>query len=754
MTGVQTCALPIWPEEGKFLPVKIWNLLQNRRGFDLLVSIDKFLSNPLPVLTLAGKKAGASFIYSVAVGGLTFNAVRDKTLKFADLFPGARGINASGSATSSVLELRMFGGFISPLDKYPVDHDPDTRSTSIRSVLTPKENRSGFGFTIVQSPPILLVTRQVDKSAVATGDSVEYRIRFENVAPPGTISIDRLTAKETWWQQHFEAVRAEPDQNITKLEPGQSKTFVYVLRAKTGSPAVAETSDAESTFKYSYKIGQKNFTAVARANDLKIVLNRAASSLIAEASATDYLPNVSGNASAVLAIRNGGARSAFSVKVFFGERLIETIPAIAPDPLRPVKVTAPLIFDSFTLRKRDLSWRVEWTDDQPQIIRSNSLTLFENYTKPDIPTLLIGKASAENKTKGEGIFETTITIRNDGSRPVTALEVIESVPKGMAFSSSGNFALSPRGLVAGIESIAPAQIKTVGYLSKGTSKMNVISAPALVSFRVGDLTVERMSPSVVTPNAVTVAKTLNRQNAPIGYNFTVALKLENGGSETIFDVGLEGRDQPLKVAKGRNTDSRALLAPGDSMSVNYEIQTFKPQNASLLGALVTFTLAGSIQEIRTVPIPLRIFNTPDIQIRIGANTILDNTPYEVTIDISNLSPFSISSLSLAEGVSQNLRIQGGNLGTFLKDGKLEPNEKVSLRVTAESPEPNKQMKFQPKITHVFEGQPITVVSPEVTVAVNENITARFGPSVGIGVAIVLVTWILARRAVHTKAKEA
>ncbi|MBI2126135.1 MAG: hypothetical protein HYU02_02315 [Thaumarchaeota archaeon] len=670
-----------------------------------MVSIDKFLSNPLPVLTLGGKKAGASFVYSVAVGGITFDAIKDKSLKFSNLFPEARGINASASATSSILELRIFGGFIPPRDKYPVDYAPDTRSTTIRSVLTPKENRSGFDFAMVQSPPILVVTRQVDKAAVAAGETLEYRIRFENVAPAGTIAIDRVSAKESWWQQHFEATRAEPDQNITKLEPGQSKTFVYVLRAKTSSPTIAETSDAESTFTYS---------------------------------------------SAVLAIRNGGARSAFGVKVFLGDKLIETIPAIAPDPLRPIKVTAPLIFDSFTLRKRDLSWRVEWTDDQPQSIRSNTFTVFENYTRPDIPALLIGKASVENKTKGEGIFETTITIRNDGTRPVTGLEVVDSAPKGTTFSSSVNFAPSPSGLSASIESIAPTQTKAVSYLSKGASKMNLIAGAALVSFKVGDLTVERLSPSVVTPNAMTVVKTLNRQAAPIGYNFTVALKLENKGSEAIFDVGLEGGDRPLRVAKGRNTDSRSVLAPGESISLNYEIQTFRPENVSLLGALATFTLAGSIQAIRSEAIPLQIFNTPEIQIRFASSTILDNTPYEIIIDISNPAPFTISGLTINEGEPQNIVVQGG----LEAPKQLAPNGKTTIRITATSPEPNKQMKFQPKITHVFDGQPVTVVSPEVTIAVNENVAARFGLPVGIGIAIVLVTWILVRRAVQTKAEEA
>lgn len=738
------------PDGSKFLPIKIWNLLQNRRGFDLLVSVGKFLDNPLPVLVLGGKKAGTSFIYSVAVGGIAFDAVKDKTLKFSNLFPEARGINASARATSSVLEMRMFGGFIAPRDKYSVDYAPDMRSTTIRSVLTPKENRSGFDFTIVESPPILVVTREVDKSTVAAGETLEYRIRFENVAPAGVASVESITAKETWWQQHFEAVRAESDQTIAKLEPGQSKTFVYVLRAKTSSVAVAETSDAESTFKYSYKISGKNFTSSARANDLKIVLNRAASSLIAVASATDYLPDVSGNASAVLAIRNGGARSAFSVNIFLGDKLIETIPSIAPDPLRPVKVTAPLIFDSFTLRKKDLSWRVEWTDDQPQTIRSNTFTVFENYTKPDIPVVRIEKASVENKTKGEGIFETTIAIANDGTRPVTALQVIDSAPKGTTFSSSSNFASSAGGLSTSIESIAPAQTKTVSYLSRGASGMNLIAGPALVSFRVGNLTVERLSSSVVTPNAMAVVKTLNRQAAPIGYNFTVSLKLENKGSETIFDVGLEGGDRPLRVAKGRNADSRPVLAPGESMSLSYEIQTFRPQNASLLGALATFTLAGSIRNIRTADIPLQILNTPDIQIRLASSTILDNTPYEVIIDISNPAPFAISGLTINQGKPQNIVVQGG----LEAPKQLAPNEKTAIRIAATSPEPNKQMKFQPTITHVFEGQPITVVSPEVTIAVNENIAARFGPSVGIGIAIVLVTWLLVRRAVQTKAEKA
>ncbi|HEY4674220.1 MAG TPA: hypothetical protein VIH03_08645 [Nitrososphaerales archaeon] len=741
------------PQDQKFLPINLWNLFTGRGGLDTLVTIDTFQINPMPMLGLNGKRGTSGFTYTIWVGGIAPDATSSGSIKYDNFFQFIQtgGINASRTAKTSTLEFKTFGQLVTPQDKYDFTHITDVRGSTAISLLSPNENRSRFNFDYKRTPANLIVTRSVDKSSVVTGDTVEYRVRFENTGPVGPtaggIAVDFVDGRETWWQQHFDAVRAESNTTIRNLEPGQSKTFVYLLRARTTTEAVASTSEANSVFSYNYTIANRKFTSTARGNDMNIVLNRGAASLVAEGSATDYYPTTPGNASLVLLVRNGGTRTAFNVKAFLGDKLITTIPTVSPDPIRPERVTAPIPFDNFALKKRDLFWRIEWTDDnRVQSVSSNTIPIFENYTSTAVPILTIQKSSVQNKTKGDGVYETRIMIINKGKAATGVFEILDFPPKGTTFSS-GDFSPSGQGVSVAIDNILPDSNKTVSYLSRGSTKMNVITGPAFIRFKVGEQTSEVVTRSIVSADAVTLQKTTNTQRGFIAYNFTANLSFKNEGAETVYNVGIDGRDTPLKVVKGDNVAAKDALAPGESINMQYSLQTFKAQNASQIGAYARFTLAGSILETATKAIPIEVYNAPQVKIRLEDPSLLDNRPYRILVEIANPSPLPISALSITQNIVENFKMSGGDL-TAEASRQLAPGEKITLSVTGVSTEPNKQMRFAPKITHFYEGQTVVVPISELNVLVGEDITARFAMPVGAGIAIVLATWILVRRAVQ------
>lgn len=740
------------PQEQKFLPINLWNLFIGKGGLDRLVTMDTFQINPMPMLALHGRKADSGFLYTIWVGGIAPQANNRGTLNFDNFFQFATGINASRTARTSTIEFKYYGGFINPQEKYNFTHIPELRASIVRSPMSPKENRSEFDFTYLRSAPNLVVTRSVDKSAMQAGDTLEYRIRFENVAPrEGGIAISELSARETWWEQHFETVRAESNLTIRNLGPGESRTLVYILRARTTSQAVASTSDTDSTFRFNYTIANRPYISTVRANDVSIVLNRGAAALVAEGSATNYYPTTPGNTSAVLLIRNGGTNSAFNVRAYLGDRLVETIPSVAPDSFRPVRVSTPIPFDNFALKQRDLSWRIEWTDaGQTLSARSNVFPIFENYTSTTIPILDVQKTSIQNKTIGDGIYETRITITNNGKIATGAFEVLDFPPRGTTLSS-GDFTPSGQGLSATVDNMLPNTTETLSYLSRGPTTNNIITGPAFIRFKIGDATSEVLTRSIVSPDAVTLAKTVNTQRGFIGYNFTVDLKLRNEGAEPIFNVGIDGRDTPLRVAKGDNVASKSLLASGESIDLTYSIQSFRGQNASQVGAFARFTLAGAILELSTKVIPIAIYSAPEVRMKLEENP-LDNRPYRVLIEIFNSSPLPINSLLVGQGVTENFRIVEGDVDAGISR-QLASGDRVTLSVTGISPEPNKLMRFAPRITHIYEGQTIVVPNTEMSSPIGEDIASKFAVPAGIGIAIVLLTWVLVRRAVQTKPEE-
>jgi uncharacterized repeat protein (TIGR01451 family) len=741
------------PQDQKFLPINLWNLFTGRGGLDKLVTMDTFQIDPMPMLALYGKRATSGFTYTIWVGGITVDATANTAIRYDNFFQFIQtgGINASRTAKTSTLEFKIYGHLVTPQDKYDFSHVPDIRGSTAVSLMSPNENRSKFNFDYKKTPGNLVVTRSVDKTAVVAGETLEYRIRFENMGPVGITAggtpIDFIDARETWWQQHFDVVRAESNTTIRNLEPGTSKTFVYILRVRTTSEAAASPSEANSIFSYNYTIANRKFTSSVRANDINIVLNRGAAALVAEASATDYYPTTPGNSSLVLLIRNGGTRTAFNVRAFLGDNLITTVPSVAPDPVRPERITIPIPFDNFALKKRDLFWRIEWTDDnRVQSVRSNTIPIFENYTSTAVPKLNIEKTSVQNKTKGDGIYETKITIRNGGKMPSGTFEILDFPPKGTTFSS-GDFSPSGQGVSATIDSILPNSSKTVSYLSSGPSKINVITGPAFLRFKIGEQTSEVLTKSIVSADAVILGKTTNTQKGFIGYNFTTNVSLKNEGVESIYNVAIDGRDSPLRVVKGDNVAANETLAPGQSVNLQYSLQTFRGQNASQIGAYARFTLAGAILETATKVIPIEVYNAPQVRIRLAEPSILDNRPYTILVEIENPSPLPINALSIVPNIVENFRISGGDLNAQVSR-QLAPGEKITLSAEGVSTQPNKQMRFVPKITHVYEGQTVTVPVVELNVGVGEDVMARFSLPVGAGIAIVLVTWILVRRAVQ------
>jgi len=741
------------PQDQKFLPINLWNLFTGRGGFDRLVTMDTFQINPVPMLALYGKRETSGFTYTIWVGGITADATANSAIRYDNFFQFIQtgGINASRTAKTSTIEFKTFGQLVTPQDKYDFAHVPDVRGSTAVSLMSPNENRSRFNFDYKRTPGNLVVTRSVDKTAAVAGETLEYRIRFENTGPVGPTaggtSIDFVNARETWLQQHFDVVRAESNFTIRNLEPGTSKTFVYILRARTTSEAVASTSQTDSTFNFNYTVANRKFTSTVMANDMNIVLNRGAAALVAEASVTEYYPTTPGNSSLVLLIRNGGTRTAFNVRAFLGDNLITTVPSVAPDPVRPERVTTPIPFDNFALKKRDLFWRIEWTDDnRVQSVRSNTIPIFENYTSTAVPKLSVEKTSVQNKTKGDGIYETKITIRNGGKTPTGAFEILDFPPKGTTFSS-GDFSPSGQGVSTIIDNILPNSSKTVSYLSRGLSKINIITGPAFLRFKIGEQTSEVLTKSIVSADAVVLEKTTNTQKGFIGYNFTANISLKNEGVESIYNVAIDGRDSPLRVVKGDNVAANETLAPGQSVNLQYSLQTFRGQNASQIGAYARFTLAGAILETATKAIPIEVYNAPQVRIRLSEPGILDNRPYTVLLEIENPAPISINSLSIVPNVIENFRISGGDLGAQVSR-QMAPGEKITVSATGMSTQPNKPMRFAPKITHVYEGQTVNVPIAELNVVVGEDVMARFSLPVGAGIAIVLVTWILVRRAVQ------
>ena len=151
----------------------------------------------------------------------------------------------------------------------------------------------------------------------------------------------------------------------------------------TDLPVTIQTTPENSIFEYEYVVDNDEFTdssntliSSVSANDIMLSLNDRKPVLFMTASLPeDFSPLISknNNINATIEIQNVGIGSIFSGNLYFGDELVQYIPAITPNS----KVTYHDVIEPhhFKIQSTNHQWKLEWDDSHT--ITSNSITLID-----------------------------------------------------------------------------------------------------------------------------------------------------------------------------------------------------------------------------------------------------------------------------------------------------------------------------------------------------------------------------------------
>ncbi|MEE8239150.1 MAG: hypothetical protein V3R13_03585 [Nitrososphaerales archaeon] len=726
----------------------LWEIFtEDLDGFDQFLIRDAFISNSFPVFRLVGIDGGSGFDYSVTLFGLSFNPIAQISLDLGAVFPSAISFNASSKSVNSTIRITTYGSFLEQVTNASISYDPDRmQSSRLIEIQAGKQISSTF-FSLIFSPPVLSVTRDVDRGVASVDETIEARLEFENRAPLGGITIDQIIFEETWWTTHLDLVESSGDDNVTSLAPGESVTIVKVFEVMTNDSVLISPSREENTFSYTFSIGNDTFTSFAVANGIRIVLNDLKSSIVGKASSDKSFIPLGGTMNTTLTLKNVGARTAFSLDIFLNDEMVQSLPALAPNPLRTIEISTNITSSNLRIMQNRYTWRIDWEElGEMSSISSNVLTIIDNYSRPDVPNLTIEKGATQNGS----LVEITLLLSNDGGHELLDIFVIDQLPPGSQYEG-GNLTEGPDRLTALIPTLSPGNSTLLSYRSTLGQNENLVAPPSLARFTLNDRPFEVISNSIVEPLSVSIVKEINTNLALLAYNFTVNLSLENRGRETLYDVNILGLDSAFLVNDVADRLRQSELAPGDTIEFSYLVRSFRETNISLTEARVEFVMGGKLHTITSDTLPFQVVDSPSVEIRSEPDRSVENRPFELILEISNPSELTLRSIIVKGDEIANLRVISGSLSEEFSE--LAPGQTVTLRATVSGPIPGKDLVYSPQISHVFLGQRIEVPVQPFDSFVEEDLITRFAPTLALAAIVILATLILARRGVRRKAKD-
>ncbi len=726
----------------------LWEIFtEDLDGFDRFLIRDAFISNSFPVFRLIGIDRGNGFDYSVTLFGLSFDPISLRSFDLAAVFPTAISFNASSKSVNSTIQITTYGSFLRQIPNASISYNPDKIQSSRLIEINPGNQLNSTLFSLIFSPPVLSVTRDVDRGVASINQTIEARLEFENRAPLGGITIDEIIFEETWWTTHLNLVESSGDDNVTSLAPGESVTLVKVFEVTSNDSVAISPTQEENTFSYSFSIGNDTFSSSAVSNGIIIVLNDLKPSILAVASSDESFIPIGGTMNTTLTLKNVGGRTAFSLDIFLNDEMIQTIPALVPNPLRTIEISTNITSTNLRIMQNKYTWRVDWEElGEVSSISSNVLTIIDNYSRPDIPDFTIKKGATQNGTS----VEITLLLSNDGEHEILDILVIDQLSPGSKYLG-GNLTEGPDGLTAIVPTLGPGNSTVLSYRSTLEEGRNLVAPPSLARYTLNEKPFEVISNSIVEPLSVSIAKGINTNLALLTYNFTVNLSLENRGRETLYDVNILGLDSAFLVNAVADRLRRSELAPGGTLEFSYLLRSFRETNVSLSEARAEFVMGGKLHTITSNALLFQVVDSPSIEIRSESGRSVENIPFELIVEISNPSELTLRSIIVRGDEIANLRIISGSLSEEFPE--LAPGQTVTLRATVSGPIPGKDLIYSPQISHVFLGQILEVPVQPFNLFVEEDLITRFAPTLALAAIVIVATLLLARRGVRQKSKD-
>jgi len=734
------------------------------KGLASLFTATTLLDQPSPTIVLTGVRSGSSFIHSVSYGSTNTHVVASNgtfALGSAWNLSANQTFTASSTATSTTVNIHSLDGLISSPDAAKItNHNSNfsgTYSIGVSAGAVFKPN-----VTILSDPPVLSVTRTIDKGSASSGDLVTVSLLFTETAGNKT-QVNNIALNDNWWTNYpslFSLTAGNSSMSVSSLGGGQSVSRDYVL--KVASSASENIVIPAATTTYSYAVGNVTVSASTQTNQVELRTNNPGPDMELTASPSIASGSPIGTAGQyAVTVTNVGSSPALDLKVGSS-----TNPTLLPGASWKVNTTIPLA----TIVGRNLtqSFTLGWTlpDGTQASLVSNPANVVLSHSGILIPFMQFELSSTPSSAAViAGKLNATYTLSNVGSAPGNAT-VSQTFPSGMtckdvvgnsngtaACTSSSAFTLAVVGLKQGGT--------VTGTIQVAFGRDNYIAQPGVITTTVSALTLVTEGTGYVVPAGISLQKSYSVNPVFQGENDTINVKVTNVGSLPIINATVSTiEDQFDTTASGSPNQVYPTLAPGASENYSFVVHVFLSGNQSTGAASVSYAFGG-FQEAYTAPAPyVLVYKPVHASVSLQPATPSEGKDFVLSVDIGNPAALNVTNVSYSLAIPSGATIVNYSSGVQLSGRTISINLNslgggadyvgtVTLRVPTDGTVnlPAGTLSFR------YLGDTILGETATTTITVGIDLLLRYEIPVGVAIVITLgVAFYFHRRLPPPQAK--
>ncbi|MEM2211109.1 MAG: hypothetical protein QXK35_04805 [Nitrososphaerales archaeon] len=715
-------------------------------GLSLLLSEKMLTSEKIGIITITANKSNTNFQYSISISSVKQNFIKDE-LDLSKLFPLYSKINASQFSNSSIIYIKVLGGFIDSASIGKVENNLQNFTSQLSLILQPNKSLPHLTIKIINDFPSLIAIRQIDKGSVNLNETIEVRIKLKNIAPPNAPPIENIRINEDWWLPYFEKIAGETSLTIPRIESGEEKIIAYMLRAISPLSITITQSSFKNLITYSYKIRDKIVNASTLLNQAEVSLNTLRSAIRIEAFTNLSSTPLASSLPINLTVINYGNRAAFNLKIYSDGILLSEINTLLPN--QRWSITTNVSSKSLTNISLVKGWLVEWlSNEEVRKAESNTITFFNRLSKTNLPSLALSKSASTLNVNDKLFVNVTVKVNNIGRSDLKDIVVEDSIPIGLNYVN-GSFIFANGRIQAKISELKVGESKIVNYLNEVVNKdENYVFPPAIANIKWFNSTFHYISTSSGLPLGISVEKFLSINEGFIGMNTSVLVKVTNKGSKPIFNLIIqEQRDSSLKPILDITKGNQSILASGETSQMNYIARMDRIGEFKTSSAIAQFIFAGMLQSKESNTPIVKIHKTPIVSLSFNPSQSLEGKDFEAILVVHNPSQLQVFNISVKTILPSSLKIIKGSLN--LTHYSLKPNENITLKANLISYLANSYQISKPILTFIYEGQNLIGNSNEVKITIMEDLSNRYGIPIAIALLMSLVTVIIVRRITYS-----
>jgi len=707
----------------------LWAFPQVQGGFVDVVSAEDLDRSLFSEYTLSGVKEGGRFFRTLSLGLVERDVYVKGTFPLFDLFD--EKFRTSDASVSSTLRVVTKGSLIIYTDFGNLTVNTRDFSSEVRAELRRGDVVPLPNLTLMLDYPVVLVMREVDRTSIKRGETLEVRMRFRNI---GGVVAKNVTVKEDWWKGLFELLTppGSAEFTIDRLAAKENASRVYRLRLV--SEKVGDLEVPASTITYCAVYGPEVARFSTHFNSLLLRLNKRGPSLVTIADTPHGPATVGDHVLVLLRVVNIGEESALEVETAFGKRDV-----LIPGESWTLTANVPVV--AFDQIYESWSWPISWVENGVRIsLITNSINSYRSYERTAAPLMDLRKKIAPYVKNGEIFANVTLVLSNHGRVDAERILVRDTVPAPMRFIS-GNVTVVDGAIEEVVDRVEAFGVINLFYILKVEGEAeNYVFPFASIEWEIGGKVFKLTSNSAGVPLGVAATLSFTPEDGFPGMNATARLSFSNRGLYDVYGVTLLlSVDERILRIVGESRHLIDCVKFGERIEREAVLAIVRP-GAGSGNVTVTFLFAGELHEV-SGQATLRVSEKPELRLKIVGDP-MEKREFVLSVSLRNRANVAIENVTINLTIRPEPALLNGSLVITIERLEALEERVVDLSIRYDFP---LICRVEASASFIYLNISIPMPEASLQVGVAEDVLYRYLLPVSIGLALVTATSLLAQR---------